>query len=129
MRWIICVALISSILSSGCNRNNGEAKAEPMLSPPTVMNDHDSAHERVQRITIDNFTYDPRSMTIAAGTKVIWLNRDDVPHTATSTAKPRAFDSGTLDTDETFAHIFSTPGTYEYYCALHPKMTATIIVK
>jgi plastocyanin len=81
------------------------------------------------KIVIDNFTFDPPVLTISAGTEVTWLNRDDVPHTATSTAKPKAFDSGPLDTDQTFSHVFSRPGEYEYFCAVHPKMTGRVIVK
>ena len=80
-------------------------------------------------VVIDNFTFDPPKLTINAGTKVTWINHDDVPHTATSSVKPRAFDSGTLDTDQKFSFVFSTPGTYDYFCAVHPKMTAQIIVK
>jgi plastocyanin len=60
---------------------------------------------------------------------VTWINRDDVPHTATSTAKPKAFDSGALDTDQTYSHVFKEAGEYEYFCAVHPKMTGKIIVK
>ena len=89
-----------------------------------------SSEEAVStQIVIDNFTFNPPMLTVTPGTKVTWVNRDDVPHTATSTAKPRTFDSGTLDTDETFSHVFTTPGTYDYFCAVHPKMTARIIVK
>jgi plastocyanin len=81
------------------------------------------------QVVIDNFRFSPRTLTVPAGTKVAWVNRDDVPHTATSTAKPRTFDSKTLDTDEQFAHVFASPGTYEYFCAVHPHMTGTVIVK
>ena len=48
------------------------------------------------QINIDNFAYSPRKLTVTAGTRVTWVNRDDVPHTATSTARPRSFDSGIL---------------------------------
>jgi plastocyanin len=82
-----------------------------------------------QQITIDNFTFTPSKLTVAAGTTVTWVNRDDVPHTATSSQKPRAFDSGTLDTDQKFSHVFAQPGTYDYFCAVHPHMTGQIIVK
>jgi len=82
-----------------------------------------------KQIVIDNFTFDPPTLTVPVGTKVTWINHDDVPHTATSTAKPRSFQSGTLDTDGQFAHVFTAPGTYEYFCAVHPKMTGKIIVK
>ena len=87
------------------------------------------AAEATARVTIDQFAYDPRELTVTAGTRVTWVNRDDVPHTVTSVEKPRRFASGTLDTDDQFAHVFTTPGTYEYYCAVHPKMTAKVIVK
>ena len=81
------------------------------------------------QVVIDNFTFDPPTLTIPVGTRVTWVNRDDVPHTATSTAKPKHFDSGTLDTDGQFSHVFTGPGTYEYFCAVHPTMTGQIIVK
>jgi plastocyanin len=81
------------------------------------------------QVVIDNFTFDPPTLTVPAGTTVTWVNHDDVPHTATSTAKPKSFASGTLDTDNKFSHVFTAPGTYEYFCAVHPKMTGKIIVK
>jgi plastocyanin len=95
---------------------HGEPKGAPQTDEPN-------------QIVIDNFTFRPRSLTVAAGTRVTWVNRDDVPHTATSSGKPRAFDSGTLDTDDRFAHVFATPGTYDYFCAVHPHMTGRVIVK
>jgi plastocyanin len=82
-----------------------------------------------KQIVIDNFTFDPPTLTVSIGTKVTWVNRDDVPHTATSTAKPKRFDSGTLDTDDQFSHVFTSPGSYPYFCAVHPKMTGLVIVK
>jgi plastocyanin len=81
------------------------------------------------QVFIDNFTFNPPRLTVAAGTKVTWINHDDVPHTATSSARPRPFDSKTLDTDEQYSHVFSKPGTYDYFCAVHPHMTGQIIVK
>jgi plastocyanin len=81
------------------------------------------------QVLIDNFKFEPRQLTVTAGAKVTWVNRDDVPHTATSTAKPKAFDSKTLDTDEKFSHVFTTQGRYEYFCAVHPHMKGEIIVK
>jgi plastocyanin len=80
-------------------------------------------------VVIDNFAFSPSTLTVAAGTTVTWLNRDDVPHTATSTNRPRLFDSRTLDTDQRFSHVFTTPGTYEYFCAVHPHMIGRIVVK
>ena len=79
------------------------------------------------QVTIDNFSFTPATLTVAAGTTVTWINHDDVQHTVT--ASDKSFDSGAIDTDGTFAHEFTTPGTYAYHCAIHPTMTAQIIVK
>jgi plastocyanin len=78
-------------------------------------------------IKIDNFTFSPDTVTIAPGTKVTWINHDDVPHTATSTTK--AFASPALDTDDKFSFTFTKAGEFPYYCAVHPHMTGKIIVK
>ncbi len=80
-------------------------------------------------VVIDNFTFAPTELTVPVGAEVTWVNRDDVPHTATSTVKPRVFDSGALDTDQTYSHVFTTAGEYEYFCAVHPHMTGRVVVK
>ena len=76
---------------------------------------------------IDNFTFVPARLTVKAGTTVTWRNEDDIPHTVTSAA--RLFKSKALDTDDSFSFTFTDPGTYEYFCSLHPRMTATIVVE
>jgi plastocyanin len=78
-------------------------------------------------VHIDNFAYSPAVLTIPAGTKVTWINRDDVPHTVT--AADRQFNSGALDTDGQYSRVFSQAGTYSYFCALHPHMKGKIIVR
>ena len=78
-------------------------------------------------VGIDNFTFTPASLTVKAGTTVTWTNRDDIPHTVTSSAK--LFRSKALDTDDKFSFTFTTPGTYEYFCSLHPHMTGMIKVE
>ncbi len=80
-------------------------------------------------IIIDNFTFNPPTLTVDAGTTVSWVNRDDVPHTVTSSNEPRTLNSPVLDTDGRYSVTFSTPGTYPYYCTVHPHMTATVVVK
>ncbi len=98
-------------------------------SGATVADKASAAPAEPNQVVIDNFAFHPRELTVPPGTRVTWVNRDDVPHTATSSATPRVFHSGTLDTDDRFAHVFSTPGTYEYFCAVHPHMTGKIIVR
>jgi plastocyanin len=80
-------------------------------------------------IKIDNFSFGPMELTVPVGTTVTWINRDDIPHTVVSTDDPKTFKSKVLDTDEKFSFTFSKPGTYPYFCSVHPKMTAKIIVQ
>ena len=77
-------------------------------------------------IKIANFTFDPPDLTIKAGTTVTWVNADDIPHVVLE--KAGAFRSAALDTGDKFAQLFKTPGTIEYFCALHPHMTGRITV-
>ncbi|VVE61708.1 putative Amicyanin precursor [Pandoraea captiosa] len=88
-----------------------------------------SAAEATPTVHIENFTFAPATLTVKAGTRVTWTNRDDEPHTVTSSSTPRTFASGALDTDATFAFTFDKPGTYPYFCAVHPHMTGVIVVK
>ena len=78
-------------------------------------------------VVIDNFSFQPALLTVKAGTKVTWTNHDDEPHTATDDDK--RFNSKTLDTNDQFSFTFTEPGTYNYFCALHPKMRGQILVK
>ena len=86
-----------------------------------------NASANTNEIVIQNFSFEPATLTVKAGTTVTWVNRDDEPHTATATDK--RFNSKTLDTGDRFSQEFNAPGIYNYYCALHPKMTGKIIVK
>ena len=78
-------------------------------------------------VKIDNFSFGPAELKVAVGTTVTWTNHDDIPHTAVSTDK--MFKSKVLDTDEKFSFTFSKPGTYEYFCSIHPKMTGKVVVQ
>jgi len=79
-------------------------------------------------VSIDNFTFTPQTLTVKAGTTVTWTNRDDIPHGIAS--DNNAFRrSKALDTDDKFAFTFTTPGTYKYFCYVHPHMTGTILVQ
>jgi plastocyanin len=80
-------------------------------------------------VNIDNFTFTPAEIEVAAGTNVVWTNRDDIPHTVTDAAAPRATHSPPLDTGDTYARTFDAPGTYHYFCSLHPHMQGTVVVR
>ena len=81
------------------------------------------------QVMIDNFSFSPAAVTVAAGTRVTWTNRDDIPHTVTDAATPRAMRSAPLDTGDSFAFTFAMPGTYAYFCSLHPHMQGTVTVQ
>jgi len=80
-------------------------------------------------ITIDNFSFGPQALTVPPGTTVTWINHDEEPHTVVNAGSPRLFKSGALDTDDKFSFTFDKPGTYEYFCSIHPHMTGTVVVK
>jgi plastocyanin len=77
-------------------------------------------------VAIDNFSFAPAVKTVPAGSTITWVNHDDVPHLVVGTEKQ--FKSPVLDTDETFSHTFDAPGTYEYFCSIHPRMTGRVVV-
>ena len=78
-------------------------------------------------VKIDNFSFAPATITVSRGTMVTWTNRDDIPHTVVSDDK--LIKSKVLDTDEKFSYTFTKPGTYPYFCSLHPKMTGKVVVQ
>jgi len=77
-------------------------------------------------VNIENFTFAPKELTVKAGTVIVFRNRDDIPHTVNGTNAE--FHSKALDTDESFSFTFANPGTYEYFCGLHPQMTGGVVV-
>jgi plastocyanin len=77
-------------------------------------------------VKIDNFSFGP-DLTVAAGTTVTWTNHDDAPHVVASDTN--IFKSKALDTDDRYSYTFTKPGTYAYYCTVHPKMIAKVVVK
>jgi plastocyanin len=87
----------------------------------------DATTKDTSEITIDNFTFTPKELTVAVGTTVKWVNHDDIPHTVVE--KKTTFRSKALDTDDSYSFTFSSAGTFDYFCGLHPHMVGQIIVK
>jgi len=79
------------------------------------------------RVEIKAHGYGIPELTVQPGTTVTWINHDDDPHTVTSTVN--AFRSPGIDTDETYSYTFTRPGTYQYFCTLHPLMTGKVVVR
>lgn len=78
-------------------------------------------------VEIKDFAFSPATLTVPVGAKITWVNKDEEPHTVVSTSD--AFKSKALDTDEQFSFTFAKPGTYKYFCSVHPKMVATVVVE
>ncbi len=81
----------------------------------------------VLTVAIKDFAYTPKTLTVSVGDSVHFINKDDEAHTAT--LEGGGFDSGGLDTGESFTYRFTKPGTYSYFCSLHPYMKGTIVVR
>src|ERR1700683_5549947 len=115
VRWILGVVLTVLVgFASVAVTQPGVAKAGDQS--PSV------------EVKIDNFSFGPETLAVAAGTTVTWTNNDDVPHTVVSDDKT-TFRSKALDTDGKFSYTFTKPGTYNYFCSVHPKMTAKVVVQ
>ena len=78
-------------------------------------------------VEIDQYAFLPQRVTVKAGTSVTWTNDDDDSHTVASSSK--LFKSKALDTRDKFSFTFTTPGTYDYFCSLHPYMKGVVVVE
>jgi plastocyanin len=112
MRSAIAAAVLGAVVGSGLASGVIAARAQSTTTA----------------VSIDNFTFAPQTLTVKAGTMVTWTNKDDIPHgiAATGNAFTR---SKALDTDDSYSFTFTTPGTYQYFCYIHPHMTGTIVVE
>jgi len=86
-----------------------------------------AAQDATNVITIDNFTFSPKELTVAVGTTVKWVNHDDIPHLVVE--KKTTFRSKALDTDDSYSYTFTSAATFDYFCGLHPHMVGQVIVK
>ena len=105
----------ATVLSAGSPAVSANARQQAAAAP------------EVDHVKIDNFSFGPGTLTVAAGTAVTWTNRDDIPHTVVST--DGVFKSKVVDTDEEFSYTFARPGTFSYFCSIHPKMIGKVVVQ
>jgi plastocyanin len=112
--WISAVAACL-LLVMAISESRGVLAASPEANLPGV------------QVSIDNFSFTPPVVTVKPGTQITWINRDDIPHTVVS--NENVFKSKALDTDDKFSFTLSKPGTYSYFCSLHPRMTAKVVVE
>lgn len=84
--------------------------------------------ENKNKIEIKDFAFNPQTITVKSGETITWINRDEEPHTIVSVEK-QFKKSPALDTDQQYTVTAGAPGTYSYFCSVHPKMTGTIVVE
>ena len=113
MRFVIAAAIFGAIVGSGLAGGVLVARAQTSSSGA---------------VEIHNFTFTPQTLTVKAGTAVTWTNKDDTPHGIAS-ANNAFKKSQALDTDDSYSFTFTTPGTYAYFCYVHPFMKGTIAVE
>ena len=89
---------------------------------------HGQQWRQENKIEIKDFAFNPQTITVKSGEKITWINRDEEPHTVVSVEK-QFKKSTALDTDQEFTITAGAPGTYSYFCSVHPKMTGTIVVE
>ena len=120
--WFSATLVALTIGSSGGLGLAWAAQAAPAVTTAAV-----TATAASPRIDIMQFKFSQPILTVPVGTTVTWTNEDDDAHTVT--ADDGRFTSAGLDHGEAFSYQFTTPGTYAYHCALHPHMTARIVVR
>lgn len=121
--FVILIVLFSIFLATGCTGTNNQQPATPTATPaetPAV-----PTSGKTVEVTIQNFAFNPNSVTISSGDTVKWTNMDSTAHTVTGTD----FSSGNLNKGDSYENTFTKAGTYDYHCSIHPSMTGTVIVK
>ncbi len=123
----------SALLIAACSSSSTAAPAAtqapvaPAASAAAPAASVAGANSAGSTATIQNFSFQPASLTVSVGTTVTWTNKDSTHHTVT--ADDGSFDSKALATGATFSQTFTKAGTYAYHCAIHPSMKATIVVQ
>jgi plastocyanin len=119
----IAIALFAVVGFSGGGSSSANTMAGMNMSAPAGGN---RAPVATDAVAIKNFGFSPATITITAGSTVVWTNDDSVQHDITFDGG--AISSTTLNHNDTFSHTFTTAGTYHYICSIHPFMHGTVIV-
>jgi plastocyanin len=122
MKKILFIGLVAiAVLVSGCYQPNANINTTVQQGGATP------AGATGSTVSIQNFAFNPVTITISKGQTVTWTNMDNVPHTVTSTTG--VFDSGSISSGQTFSYTFNNAGTFEYSCTIHPSIPhGTVIV-
>ena len=115
------LAITDSVLGSGAATATSAAAAAAPAAAAAATN-------AARTISISNFTFAPTAMTVRAGQELTWTNEDDAPHTVVGSDPGSPLKSPALDTGDRYSVTLTRPGTYRYFCSLHPHMTGSVNV-
>lgn len=125
------LALAATAFLGACGGGDGDSSSAEAseTSMPAAASPSTPAGSSEPVVEIEKSRYSVDEVEVPAGTTVEWVNLDAVDHTVTSAEdSPIDFDSGTFGQDETFTQTFDEPGTYAYFCQIHPTMRASVVV-
>lgn len=121
---VVVVALLANFVLKGNSYSSTPVVQPSVTSAPSIAGESPTPSS----IEIKNFSFNPSSITIKAGTTVTWTNNDTVPHDIASDSDGSVFKSQILKTGENFQFTFDKTGTFPYHCGIHPSMQGTVIV-
>jgi plastocyanin len=126
---ILIIIIMKTLIGSKSRNIGGIAVLFAILSISTncSKSNDSSGTPGTNEVFIQNMAYDPATITVPANTTITWTNKDGVAHTVTSNTAGQ-FDSGSLGSNDTWSHLFDTPGSYPYHCTFHGNMSGTVVV-
>jgi plastocyanin len=130
MKRILCATLllilIAGVTAAASCRDSSTTTPSAATTPAGTITTAPAPGADTE-VSIENFEYIPETITVAAGTRVVWTNQDSIQHTVTH--RNDLFDSGLMGRGESFSYTFNEPGEYEYYCIPHPFMVGRVTVE
>jgi plastocyanin len=132
---VAVLALAGVAAASGAFSSGSGSGAAPMQAPMPMPKGQPRVaaravldlHQPIVAVAIRNFAFVPAHVVVSPGTKIVWTNDDQDPHTVTTDAP--GFSSQALDTGGRYAVALRRAGTYSYHCTIHPFMTASVVVQ
>ena len=143
---LVAALFALSLLGAACGGSEAAPSAQEPASAPSAARSEPATGEGTSatEVTVQDFAFSPKELSVSVGDTVTWTNADDILHTVTSgigqkqgvpgvtkdkVAKPDGVFDQEVDFEDTFEFTFDKAGTYKYFCAIHPGMVATIVVK
>lgn len=126
---LISLLVIASLVIGACGAGATPSPAATAAAPPSAAASaapSSAGGGGASAVTIQNFSFNPQTVTVKIGTKVTWTNQDSTAHTVTFDTGGAK--SGNLAQGATYEQTFSSAGSLTYHCSIHSSMTGTVMV-